>query len=363
MTERVVSRFHFDGEIGLLYLHSEWNSANGGFQLHITDGHAMWTGRGMDASEYYQLVRSALTQQDHKEERFSYALSGFDPRGSKDFDFVWKIKIDDNSFGDMSFFVKGSVHLVRCSAGDQKKKLRQFLDWLIDRSTVLEKQRDEALARFELLTSDKASQERDLYNKFLLVLNEKKKKIEEMKTEIERLKKQGPVSFGREESAVLSRKYSSQMESRSMHPASDSEDEKATPSLTFNASLGGPSQNNELLGMDDTYKIEAAVRKRRRPIPPPSQPADDLDNERLRSPPKKMVRAPSGEIHEPVTPTKPQPPIHRLFRAAPISSIHDGPRSPGVITPTPQLHSPAKKLVRKKQKTDLDADDLFDLVQ
>eukprot|EP01117_Protostelium_nocturnum_P018493 TRINITY_DN7746_c0_g1_i1.p1 TRINITY_DN7746_c0_g1~~TRINITY_DN7746_c0_g1_i1.p1 ORF type:complete len:409 (-),score=93.44 TRINITY_DN7746_c0_g1_i1:60-1238(-) len=392
MRQIIATRFKFEDKKEEYFLKSEWDTLGISFQIELTDGEHIWFGQiskeelenrlkpqGMQVKEYFQLVKECLSLQDLQQKKFSYQLS----QQQQDLILVWKVKLHDHSLSskDFSFSVKGSVVLKKIGIHEQKNRTRQFFNWLMDKSASLDtenesnkekcqelqKQRDDALSKFQQLVSDKANLEKDLYEKFLVILNEKKRKIMELMEEISKLKRIGPmkteskvelISVGAKIKEMASGSESSEEEIKYSQKSSFS----ATPSLTFNPSQDQNTPNELLLSLESTYHLATTVRKRKRI----NVPAQELDKEpispfespkklslSLKSPTKETKKT-SSHLDNKLSGEKKTPNVH-----FPI----DSPRSPGMVTPTLANQSP-RKFVRKKAKQgELDANDLLEMLE
>eukprot|EP00794_Sanderia_malayensis_P016796 gene16796-18491_t len=115
------------------------------------------------------------------------ALSCVDNDG-KTSDFCYNVKFNDNNHAE---FQLGSIKLCRNEqrnlgsfldvAMDQFRKMKTEISSLQANNEKLQKDREESLKKLEDYVTIKNNLEKDLYQKFLLVLNKKKMKIRELK--------------------------------------------------------------------------------------------------------------------------------------------------------------------------------------
>jgi len=296
--ETVVSRFILDEKP--YYFRSSWNSNE--FILFVTDGDLVWHGsadasyienhlkpRGMQTLEYMELIRAALTEQDVEQKRFSYWISSVG--STSDIELIWKVKITDSENLDnndrTSVHLRGNLLLRRVNQ-DQSKVIRQILDYLIDKSIAVEKrnkdlhntnveiqlQRDIVFQQFETLISEKKNLEKELYLKFVLVLNEKKKKIRELREELRNLGSSVPNSKttcnplsesegnDKEDFRVDNERKTLSFEPASIFdPLSTTTTATGSSPLTFNTTMD-PTPSHELLSTEEIYSVKARVRKR-----------------------------------------------------------------------------------------------------
>ncbi|ELR25515.1 DNA repair protein [Acanthamoeba castellanii str. Neff] len=297
----------------------------------------------MELDEYMQLTKRALTVQDITKKHFSYRLSQPSP---SELHLTWRIKLGQES-SQVGFSVKGTLPLTLMKDG--RGMVQQCLDSLIDRQTVLERsnkelrtqnealftQRDSALAQLNVLVEEKKAMESDLYNK---ILNEKKKKIRELKRQGKAFpRRSGVVSLSDEEdsrwppsTAGSTRNANTAQERRTSGPEDDADEEtshKGTPlrkkaflddaliltsmTTTQSARVGDAAQQNAAASTSFKEKLMAQhsplVGSRKRP----NSSNNDGDGDdgvdqmqaRFAKPVAKKVRLGDGQ---PGSPRKPQ---------------------------------------------------------
>jgi hypothetical protein len=184
------------------YFRWEWGTEE--FSCQVTDGKYAWDGKadqkyiqsklrpdGMEFSEIMTLLKQCLRDQDIQQKRFSYQMYASQVQG--DIIFGWKIKIEDDTEenGEGEIFIKGNLPLKR---QNPHLAIQNILENFYSKIIVIEKQnetlmqshkklqeqRDGALKQMKQMTDDKLAMEHELMQKFVLVLNEKKKKIREL---------------------------------------------------------------------------------------------------------------------------------------------------------------------------------------
>jgi len=393
MTDTVVSRFVIRKRP--FYIRTTWGKTD--FHMEMTDGKHVWTGvadstyvasklkpQGMDVTEYISIIRDALTKQDVECKRFQYFIEQ-SPDNPADLELSWKIRLSTEDIpgeDPWAFHMRGSLKLHRISmtqpnttnpAISFQNIMQQFMDWLIDRVTILsttnadlqdknkelQKQRNESLTRFDKLVADKKQLEREMYEKFVTVLNEKKRKIRELHEEVNN----GP-SLKLKPYAVPTKSKkgyddgtdSDDTSDENDHPtpvqeylASPGSSHKTTPSLTFNNTYDPtPSLSVDLLLHDEEHTVKASVRRRHKNVEednsqkiPPS-PIEIVPNKKEELM-KKMIE--KKEAKKPLT-----SPLKASFQM-------EVPRSPGMVTPSP---TKMRYNSKKRKTTSQNADDLFD---
>lgn len=151
---------------------------------------------GVETAEYINLTRDALSSQDLGG-RYSYAFTSPDADGSSAV-LSWSIKLP----GPTGFALRGSLTLT-CAADCQAETLR-LIELLLERTSRAEEAcktfeektkqasavRDEATNSLRKLSDAKAQAEQDMYKMFVVVLNEKKRKIRELQARATELEQQ-----------------------------------------------------------------------------------------------------------------------------------------------------------------------------
>ncbi|XP_071104940.1 DNA repair protein XRCC4-like isoform X1 [Haliotis cracherodii] len=174
-----------------------------GFQLMVTDGENIWSGdltednidslsskAKMDYNTYVAQTVKAFTQQNMAGMHFEFQMK---TRGDDSVDFIWKKYVP----ADEIKFQLGSVTLYM--KDDPARCIRQIFQQNITTNTSLQerirsldtdnerlsRERAMALKRLDKCITAKEEVERDLYEKFVAVLNSKKEKIRALKQQIE----------------------------------------------------------------------------------------------------------------------------------------------------------------------------------
>ncbi|GIY79268.1 DNA repair protein XRCC4 [Caerostris darwini] len=136
----------------------------------------------VDFGEYVSDMTRALFKAKIKESKYLYSFE----KKNDDYIFKWKIKDADNIINDLGYVIlkKGDFvfalrdYLVLLS--NDMKKLHAKEQELSIQLQESKKETNEALRQLSLATHMKETLEKELYSKFVLVLNEKKRKIKEL---------------------------------------------------------------------------------------------------------------------------------------------------------------------------------------
>eukprot|EP01112_Ceratiomyxa_fruticulosa_P005406 TRINITY_DN1602_c0_g2_i1.p1 TRINITY_DN1602_c0_g2~~TRINITY_DN1602_c0_g2_i1.p1 ORF type:complete len:428 (-),score=104.27 TRINITY_DN1602_c0_g2_i1:90-1373(-) len=274
------------------YIRTVWGEDS--FELSCSDGKYIWTGsaskgfventlkpKGMSTSEFMKITQNALTNQDFTKIKYSYTIEqppvdlGLTPQ---DLLFSWFIKLgaqNGNNFA-LNSTANKKVLQVKCTLPlvkqiNPRPMMVTILDWLIDKSSRLElsnqelsennnqlqSQRDQALAQFSTLVADKKVLELEMYKKFVLVLNEKKKKIRELKEEV---KNAPTVSVTQHQEMA-----SSEDESESNHSPPRSRSPSPPPAQKSHTTLGSIDKLTPSIDLlEPVAPIFIPVRKRHR---------------------------------------------------------------------------------------------------
>jgi len=256
--------------------------------LNLTDGKYVWSGealpsyieetlkpKGMTYDEYLSLTRDALTTQDLTKKRFSYSIQQGD--SASQIKLIWNIKLGSEA----NFAMKGLLELNRIQ--DSRSIIQDNLDFLTSRVTHLEEenkelkkmnnmlttQRNDAVSQFDHLIIEKQCIETEMLSKFVDLLNEKKKKVRELKEDIKNR------TFKRQTSiATLDGDDSDHEDGTCTQSLIQTGESQVTPlettSLTFD-NISDPTPTFDLLKDDDGGHYEPTVRKRYRGNNPESQ--------------------------------------------------------------------------------------------
>ena len=196
------------------YFRWEWGTDH--FSCQVTNGKYAWDGKadqkyiqskllpeGMEFFEMMCLLKQGLREQDVQQKRFSYQMYSGQVQG--DITFGWKIKIDENveeseTQSDGEIFIKGYLLLKRQNPHliiqnilenfySKVSLIEKQNETFIQSNKTLQEQNTGALKQMKQMASDKITMEHELMQKFVLVLNEKKKKIRELTDKIKELEK------------------------------------------------------------------------------------------------------------------------------------------------------------------------------
>eukprot|EP01116_Phalansterium_solitarium_P008730 TRINITY_DN2269_c0_g1_i2.p1 TRINITY_DN2269_c0_g1~~TRINITY_DN2269_c0_g1_i2.p1 ORF type:complete len:301 (+),score=16.78 TRINITY_DN2269_c0_g1_i2:127-1029(+) len=300
MSVNVATRFVLDKR--RFYFQSVWESSC--FDLSITDGRFAWhvradadfierklKPRGMDSARYIAELRNGLTKQDIGQKKFTYSAAEV-PNGNLRLE--WTMRIGSQASAEEPLKLRGLLELVRMQAAPQQEFIQTCLDRLLDFCTTLERdneelreqhdelrvQRTEALSKLVKLDDDKQRLELDLYKKFVTLINEKKKKVRQLKGQLQAAESRA-MEAARRASLAIDTASESEFEQQGLSPeqtaASFDEDNGYSPTpvtdyLSLSQSEPGTSGSVSLtlqsasvdLGHDleESYKIPTRVRKR-----------------------------------------------------------------------------------------------------
>lgn len=248
------------------YFYSIWKEKS--FELYVSDARHVWHGvvsedfmtntlkpPDMDHEEYMRLTKKALTDQDRTKKQFTYKLSQGATRS--DLQLTWRIKLGQST--EVGISLKGTLPLEHLKDG--QKIVQQMMGWLIEKSDVLEKdnielteqntklrtQRDTAMSQLNKLVHEKSSMELEMYEKFALILNEKKEKIRQLKQDLS--------------NRPISNLADVQSRSSDDEPEDNHRSQKSNPSKKNPFSLSGPTPTLSILD-NDNYNVKATVRPR-----------------------------------------------------------------------------------------------------
>ncbi|XP_041365256.1 DNA repair protein XRCC4-like isoform X2 [Gigantopelta aegis] len=170
-----------------------------GFKLTITDGERVWAGQvteddldrlctkmKMDFETFVKQTAKAFTRQETGDLSFEYQVK---PQGDNSVSFIWKkyVPADDIRFqmGSASLDLKPDSRVLICEMFShciEKIGQRQTqIHTLETDNERLSQERTMALKRLDKCVTAKEEMEKDLYSKFVAVLNSKKEKIRSLK--------------------------------------------------------------------------------------------------------------------------------------------------------------------------------------
>ncbi|KAL6064509.1 hypothetical protein QOT17_010905 [Balamuthia mandrillaris] len=271
------------------YLRTWWQADC--FDLTLSDARHVWSGAAskeyiegtlkppeMPLAEYMRLTRQALTSQDLTKKRFSYKLSASSTVPG-DVEFTWRIRLQESA---ISFSMKGTLPLRRVKDG--QAEIQQFFDWFLQRQNLIEKenkqlrqrnerlhaQKEEANTHLNALVEEKVALEQELYKKFVVILNEKKRRIRELKAELTTRPTQidaPPVTKPKDKKAAASKLQLSSEGGEEEEEASENEARSNGENNKHTFSLTGPTPSFSLLEDETNYNIRTTVRKRYVPLP------------------------------------------------------------------------------------------------
>ena len=187
------------------------------FAVHLTDGKAVWRGAAsaahvreamwphggqegfMSTANFVKMVRESLEPPTAGHKRFQYIV---EPKPDNALELEWRFAIDPDSADTDWTTAKLLFHMLPDK--EHKAHIQRLLSWLMEREAASNKKvndqkqafddMQEALSLLQQQTArtsmEEKEKEAELYQKFCLVLDRKKRKIAELQTTIEELEAQ-----------------------------------------------------------------------------------------------------------------------------------------------------------------------------
>ncbi|KAN0007014.1 hypothetical protein ACTFIU_005208 [Dictyostelium citrinum] len=215
MNESSVSRFenitdnsgNTNGS-GIYYLKCNWQYNS--FTIYLTDLTNVWSSnvttkyienilkpQGMSFDQYMQLLKKSLLKQDQTKREFDYKIDRHIRKNNNNEDIEFVIIIILSEFDNIN--VKSSIPLIKLS--NHFSTFQHYFDWLFDKyqsltlqnqtltlqTQSLQSQFNQSLEQNKLFQLEKDRIESNLIERFIIILNEKKKKIKEYKQTINNL--------------------------------------------------------------------------------------------------------------------------------------------------------------------------------
>ncbi|KAI5946420.1 DNA repair protein XRCC4 [Manis javanica] len=190
--ERKISRICLASEPGIIhFLQIAWEKTLGsGFVITLTDGQSAWTGTVGESEISREASDMTMEKEQYVDELRKGLVSGVGPAGAYKFNFSKESChfFFEKNLKDISFRL-GSFNLEEVA--NPAEVIRELICDCLDiiainqaKNEHLQKENERLLrewndvqGRFEKCVSAKEAVESDLYNRFILVLNEKKAKI------------------------------------------------------------------------------------------------------------------------------------------------------------------------------------------
>ncbi|KYQ90927.1 hypothetical protein DLAC_07802 [Tieghemostelium lacteum] len=188
----------------IFYIKCHWQSGNQ-FTLTMTDFIASWQAKvttqfidkvlkpqALSFEEYWKLIKSSLSSQDITREQFDYKLEP-SKKSLNDINLIVLMKLskDDN------ISMKSVIPLTKLP--NCQSTSVDFFDYIFDKQQILQGNNkdlqernkqlqtefNESQSQNRLFLLDKEKIENDLYKNFVIILNQKKSKIKEYKSQLE----------------------------------------------------------------------------------------------------------------------------------------------------------------------------------
>uniref|UniRef100_A0A8D2B6H5 DNA repair protein XRCC4 n=1 Tax=Sciurus vulgaris TaxID=55149 RepID=A0A8D2B6H5_SCIVU len=207
--ERKVSKICLASEANIIhFLQVSWEKTLGsGFVITLTDGQSAWTGTVSELAISQEADDMAMEREKYVDELKKALMSEAGPVNTYKFDFSkesYHFSFEKN-LKDVSFRL-GSFYLEKVAS--PAEVIRELICYCLDtiaenqaKNEHLQKENERLLrewndvqGRFEKCVSAKEALETDLYERFVLVLNEKKTKIRNLQNllkEVQELEKNG----------------------------------------------------------------------------------------------------------------------------------------------------------------------------
>lgn len=191
-----------------------FDQGKGGFDLTVCNGDHVWRETvdsltvesmaktaDMSVTEFADQISRALTGQTTSQDNFVFQAK---PKGTN-LQFSWKMHVSNGVK-----FQLGSLTLAKVSDGvqviknmfdlavDQMVQLRQEMSSLRSDNARLSSEREDALKHLEKFVTAKEELEKDLFEKFAAVLNDKKNKIRQLQERVKEASAPQPVQDNNE---------------------------------------------------------------------------------------------------------------------------------------------------------------------
>ncbi|NWS74802.1 XRCC4 protein, partial [Crotophaga sulcirostris] len=273
--EKTLNRIHPVSDPEATYfLQVSWeNDLGTGFGVTLTDGQCAWTGTVSEAEISREAADMEMNREKYVEELKNALISGEESTGKYNFaisrdnenmacHFSYERNLKDGSFR------LGSLKLQKVSS--PAEVLRELIGYCLDclgklqaKNEHLQKENERLFSdwsdvekRLEKCVEAKEELEADLYNRFILVLNEKKAKIRNLQKLLNEAKESASdVKYTRDSIATT------QMATGRENDYDGSTDEESE-NLTGGSLPSAPEQKDFLLGSPDA--IDTGPRRKRR---------------------------------------------------------------------------------------------------
>ncbi|MBZ3880510.1 DNA repair protein XRCC4 [Sciurus carolinensis] len=273
--ERKVSKICLASEANIIhFLQVSWEKTLGsGFVLTLTDGQSAWTGTVSELAISQEADDMAMEREKYVDELKKALMSEAGPVNTYKFDFSkesYHFSFEKN-LKDVSFRL-GSFNLEKVAS--PAEVIRELICYCLDtiaenqaKNEHLQKENERLLrdwndvqGRFEKCVSAKEALESDLYERFVLVLNEKKTKIRNLQNllkEVQELEKNGEhereTTTGSEITADHDAIYNESTDEESEH--------MSDPSALAPATL---SKDDSIISSPDVTDIAPSRKRRQR---------------------------------------------------------------------------------------------------
>ncbi|XP_078363614.1 DNA repair protein XRCC4-like isoform X1 [Oculina patagonica] len=316
------------GDVQYYLLTELFDEGKNGFDLTVCNGERVWresvdswtvesmaSKTDMSVAEFASETGRALTGQATSQDNFVYQAK---PQGSN-LQFSWKKHIGDGvkfQLGSLTLSkVNDSVIVIKNIfdlAVDQMAQLKQEMSSLRSDNARLSSERKDALKLLDKSVTAKEEMEKDLFEKFAAVLNDKKSKIRQLKELVNEAANAEPVRGNKvPDSPDQTKTKSKERKSRQEESDDDtdiekmeSEDSPGTDSIKENEQKANSTAlSHSLLPEEENEEIKPTFKRRRRRDPKPKEsPAAKLVLPKVPS----VKKTPSSSSGESSTSSRPR---------------------------------------------------------
>ncbi|EGC40413.1 hypothetical protein DICPUDRAFT_73949 [Dictyostelium purpureum] len=305
---------------GIYYIKCNWQ--HNSFTIYLTDLTNVWSSnipskyidnilkpQGMASEEYMNLLKKSLLNQDITKKQFDYKINK-SKKSSSDIELCIIIILSE--FDNIN--IKSNIPLIKVNNTHQS--FQNYFNWLFEKyksltdqnqqlvqlNQSLQLQFNQSIEQNKIFIKEKEKIESDLYEKFIIILNEKKKKIKEFKQKIEGLtiennnlikqnqhnnnnnnsnKKlpQAPIKNTPKKKIKFNNSSYGSIFDDIMHNGDNDDNDDFKNTIddidnTYKPTFNNSTLSIDLLSNDDAYSVPISVRKR---FKPPNN-SNDMNN-------------------------------------------------------------------------------------
>lgn len=270
-----VAKLKVEGDLSTVFINTEFDERD--LSVRLTDCERAWTGQltysqltelakkaSMEQAEYQKVTLNALNGTNETPTICSVTLNGSDAKLS------WKKSLADGirfELGSMTLCCQDHMKEIQCEFLEHLVErvgcLQTQLTQLTERHARLEKQHEGALEKLEGNIHLKETIEKDLFGKFLLVLNSKKAKIRHL------LENKPQESI------------EEKVDNNSPEPLPMEQDDESSPSPQRAAAVVAPVKRRKRMSVNRSRRIPTPpVMKERRRSRAPSE-GESMESDKL----------------------------------------------------------------------------------